>query len=380
LIRIHQPGEIPQRTAALHPVEAAYIRQFEPVGTQSLIRNVNTRILALEVGDTLMPISVDSPRPGNCYVVSPSTAYTDYANYELEVLPNRALRVGLRSLIAAVNRCFQRVRLDRVVHVNNWMLSTNLYGSWQGSGLPELTAEMISRYPDKAIVFRSVNPFTNGELIARLNSAGYLLLPSRRIYFQDAREGDARSVTSHRDYRHDARLLKRSGYRICRPDADAGPELFDRLETLYNRLYLEKYTPLNPHFTSQWMRNGCRDAWLNLICLVSTGGSLDGVAGYVQRGDTMTNPVFGYETALPQSVGLYRMLSWICTNEAIERRLALNCSAGAAAFKRSRGAVPHTEYCAVYAKHLDFERKLAWSLLSVLLNRFAAPLLRRFEL
>jgi len=376
---IYQPGEIPDRLSNLHPSEAAYIRQFTD-GTQSLIRNVDTRVFALEVAGALLPITVDSPRPGNCYVVSPTAAYTDYARYELGVVPQPAVRSALGCVIAVCARWFRRIQLDRVVHVNNWMLSTNLYGGWQGEGLEELTGELLTRYPDRAVAFRSVNTFSNTALINRLRAAGYLLLPSRQIYVQDARQDQGRSFSCHRDYQHDARQVRRSRYRICRPDKDADGTLFERIETLYNLLYLDKYTPLNPQFTSQWLRNGHRDGWLNLVCLISPEGSIDGVAGYIQRGDTMTNPVFGYDTALPQALGLYRQLSWICTNEAIERRLALNCSAGAAAFKRSRGAVPHIEYCAVYARHLEFERKLAWRLLSGVLNRFAIPLLRRYEL
>jgi hypothetical protein len=361
-------------------MEAAYVRQFAKSTTQSLIRNVETSILALEVGGALVPMTVDNPRPGNCYVVSPTCAYTDYARYELGVVPRRELRATLKCLIAICERWFRRNRLDRVVHVNNWMLSTNLYGAWNGDGLEDLTETLAERYPDRAIAFRSLNSFSNGGLIGCLTRAGYLLIPSRQIYVQDCRQDQGRSFTRHRDYKQDTRLVSTSSYRICRPDRDTDQAFFERLEWLYNQLYLEKYTPLNPQFTARWMQNGHRDGWLDLIGLVSPEGRIDGVAGYVQRGDTMTTPVLGYDTALPQSIGLYRMLSWICTNEAIERRLALNCSAGAAAFKRSRGAVPHIEYCAVYIKHVEFQRKLAWRLLSGVLNRFAAPLLRRYEL
>lgn len=288
--------------------------------------------------------------------------------------------MALHSVVAAFECWFRRVRFDRVVHVNNWMLSTNLYDGWQGEGLPEITSRLIEYSPDRAVAFRSLNPLSNSRLIERLSLNGYLLLPSRQIYIQDASSDDGCRFSRRRDFKNDARLFAETGYRVCRPGLDSEPVPFERMEYLYGRLYLEKYTMLNPQFTSRWLSNGHDDGWLNLFCLESSEGKIDGVAGIVRRGDTMTTPVLGYDTLLPQSRGLYRMLCWVCTDQAIRNRLVLNCSAGAADFKRSRGACPYTECSAVYVNHLEAERKLAWRLLAVLLNRFAAPLLHRYAL
>ena len=380
MIELFDPGALPESLIRRWPMEAAYIRQFADTPSSALIRNAATTVRALSTGDALMPITVDASRPGNCYVVSPAAAYTAYARFELQVLPQRWLRAGLNGLIAVLDKWLRRVRFDRTVHVNNWMLSTNLYGDWEGAGLADITAAMIESFPDKAIVFRSLNPLSNGRLLELLARAGYLFLPSRQIYVQDARHGNGHQFSKRRDSKQDSRLLARSGYRVSRPDSEQDSAVFDRLEYLYGQLYLDKYTRLNPQFTSQWLRNGCQDRWLNLFCLVSPEGRIDGVAGMIRRGATTTTPVLGYDIELPQSLGMYRMLSWICTDEAIRNCLTLNCSAGAAAFKRSRGAAPYIEYSAAYVRHLDVERKLAWQVLNGLLNRFAAPLLRRYAL
>ena len=380
VIELFDAGDLPEALAQRWPMEAAYIRQFAQTPSQDLIRNVTTTVRALSIGDALMPVTVDSPHPGNCYVVSPSAAYTEYARYELQILPQPLVKQILKGVIAAFEYWYRRVRFDRIVHVNNWMLSTNMYHCWEGEGLEEITAALLDRYPDKAIVFRSLNPFSNGKLLETMTRSGYVLLPSRQVYIQDARQDQGRRFSAHRDFKRDARLVAQRGYRVCSPDPDRNPGVFERLENLYGQLYLEKYTPLNPQFTSRWLQNGFQDGWLKLFCLTSAEGRIDGVAGVVRRGDTMTTPVLGYEMALPQSLGLYRMLSWISTDEAIRNGLAFNGSAGAASFKRSRGAVPYIEYSAVYGKHLDFERKLAWHVLQSLLNRFAAPLMRRYAL
>lgn len=380
MIELFGPVDLPDAVARRCPAEAAYIRQFADTPSQDLIRNVSTVVRALSVGDTLIPVTVDSPVRGNCYVVSPSATYTDYAEYELQVVPSAIVRAALKAVIALLGRSFGRVGLDRVVHVNNWMVSTNLYLGWEAGQLEEITVAVRKQYPESAIAFRSLNTFSNGALLRQAVRSGHLLLPSRQIYIQDARKEGGSRFRARRDLKQDARLFAQSGYTVCRPDPDCDPEVFDRLERLYNLLYLEKYTALNPRFTGRWIRNGCREGWLDLTCLVTEDGRIDGVAGCLRRGDTMTTPVLGYDTALPQSLGLYRMLSWICTDKAIRNGLALNCSGGASSFKRSRGAAPVIEYSAVYVKHLDPERKRAWHVLAGLLNRFAAPLLRRYAL
>ncbi|HLJ54298.1 MAG TPA: hypothetical protein VKT77_04610 [Chthonomonadaceae bacterium] len=380
MVALYEPRDVPGALADRHPGEFAYIRQFARWPARELVRNVDTHVLALSAGDTLMPVTLDRPRAGNCYVVSPTAAYTDYARYELQIVPSGAARLAGEALISAVSLWLRRVRLDRIVHVNNWMLSTNLYGEWSGEGLAEIVEALSALYPDRAIVLRSLNTFSNATLLDRAARCGCQLLPSRQIYIQDGRQAGGRRLAGRRDYKQDGRLFAQTGYRVCAPDPDREPCVFDRIESLYAKLYLERYTPLNPQFTSHWLRNGCADGWLKLFCLISPEGGIDGVAGMIERGDTITTPVLGYDTDLPQSLGLYRMLCRICTDEAIARGLALNGSAGAASFKRSRGGVPHVEYSAVFADHLGFESRLAWRTLSALLNRFAAPLLQRYAL
>ena len=180
MIELFEPGDLPEYLVQRCPMEAAYIQQFAGAAAQDLIRNVTTSVRALAVADALMPVTVDSPQPGNCYVVSPTAAYSDYARYELQVLPNPFARSGLGAVVGAFDRWSRRVRLDRVVHVNNWMLSTNLYGCWKGEGLEDVTAGITEHFPDRAIALRSLNTFSNRELIQRGAQNGCLLLPSRQ--------------------------------------------------------------------------------------------------------------------------------------------------------------------------------------------------------
>ena len=93
----------------------------------------------------------------------------------------------------------------------------------------------------------------------------------------------------------------------------------------------------------------------------------------------MTTPVFGYDTAVPQEIGLYRMLSAVLLRQSAEEGCLLHESAGAAQFKRNRGATAEIEYSAVYDRHLPFYRRMGWAMLSPLLNRVGVPIMKKHK-
>lgn len=346
------------------------------------IGNVTTQMRILDTGTHLFPVSVNDgdDAPNNSYVVSPLTAYTGYADYELERLGRTWLTWPLRSLTKIIGKRLKAAHLDRIVQVNNWLLSTNLYpGNWHGTDLSAVTRLLVDAYPDHAIGFRSLNRHSNPELIDQLYALGYLSLPSRQVYLLDARLGAESPFLTRRDNRRDAKLLADTTYRIVL-GRDINEHDFIRLEHLYNLLYLNKYCPLNPQFSADWLRCGLRDGWLELTALRSPTGSLDGVVGWFTNGHILTTPVVGYDIALPQTLGLYRLLCRIRLNEAVRRRCLLNLSAGAAQFKRLRGGLPEIEYSLVYVGHLPAARRRVWQLLEKVLHTVGVPIMRKIKL
>lgn len=348
----------------------------------SAIGNVATRLRLLDTGDHLMPVSVNEggERADNSYVVSPLTTYTGYADYEIGQLGRPWLASPLRQLVRGVGGWLERARIDRIVQVNNWLLSTNLYPSeWDGADLPAITRLLIDAYPDHAIGFRSLNRYSNAGLITQMEALGYLAIPSRQVYLFDGCNGPGSTYLCRRDSRRDTRLLARTGYVQVPGDALVDAE-YPRLEQLYNQLYLEKYCPLNPHFSADWMRVGQRDGWLRLTALRSPAGRIDGVLGWVANEHILTTPVVGYDTSLPQKLGLYRLISQISLEEAARRRGLLNMSAGAADFKRMRGGQPEIEYSLVLVNHLPRERQRVWRVLGSLLHAVGVPIMRKLKL
>ena len=86
-------------------------------------------------------------------------------------------------------------------------------------------------------------------------------------------------------------------------------------------------------------------------------------------GRYITAPLFGYDTALPQRLGLYRLLSTLTSLEALAQGRVVHFSAGVGPFKRLRGGQAAIEYNAVYTRHLPAGWRRPWRFLQVLMDR-----------
>ena len=105
-------------------------------------------------------------------------------------------------------------------------------------------------------------------------------------------------------------------------------------------------------------------------------GVIQAVSGLFIRDNVLTPPVVGYDTTKPAAEGLYRIASYLFSQTTAERGLRLNGSAGAAGFKRNRGAFGVIEYSAIYAAHLPFRRRATLRLLEFILTVIAVPVMK----
>ena len=96
-------------------------------------------------------------------------------------------------------------------------------------------------------------------------------------------------------------------------------------------------------------------------------------------GDSAGNTVFGYDTTLPQNLGLYRRLMALLYVEAQRRDCRLHLSSGAGTFKRGRGGVPHQEYSAIYSGHLGRAQSTAIKTFAAFMDRAVPWALARAE-
>lgn len=367
------------------PLDRATIQSFIEAfndAERPLIKNVETKAQLTKIDSEtfLTTINVQGQQsPVNSYVVSPVTAFGHYALDEIRRLHRPWVTWPLKLLVIACRSLFVWGRLDSVVNINNWLLSTNIYpASWYGGGALDAAKSISQIHPDKAIVFRSLNTQANSALLKNLLSQGFLCIPSRQVYIFDFRD-DASTLLRRHNNRMDAKLLEKTPLMRCSA-ASFNDEDYARAEFLYRDLYVNKYSELNPQYTAAWLKLGVAQGWLELEGLRNTQGVLDGVVGWVVASDTVTAPIVGYDTSQPAKLGLYRLLTHLCLLRAANDQKRLNFSSGAAHFKRLRGGEPAIEYSAVYVAHLPFYSRYVWQLLGFLLTTIAVPLMRRWQL
>ncbi|SEF67180.1 hypothetical protein SAMN02799616_00822 [Paenibacillus sp. UNC499MF] len=366
----------PGKSHPANEMTRAYTEPLIDGGTEAYIRNVRTTMELVRAGEQLLPVTVNETEYENSYVCSPYSTYVSYALEELVLFKSELLKSVLRGVIGFLSPLLKGARINRNVHVNNWLLSTNLYEELPREDIRELTGGLLKRYPSHAIIFRSLNEVTNPQLMKDLTKLGWIFVPSRQVYFFDGREPDYMHKSNNV---WDKKLLRRSPLRIVGHE-EIVPSDYPRIVELYEDLYIRKYSRLNPRFTEAYIANCHKHGLLRIGGLRDSSGILQGVIGCFEKAGVITAPLVGYNTSLPQKDGLYRMLMNLVLTRAAEQSKLLHLSSGAAHFKRIRGGSPAIEYSAVYIRHLPLRRRAVWLGLSRLLNGVGVPVMRKYRL
>jgi Acetyltransferase (GNAT) domain len=350
-------------------------------GSSHYIDNVETRLLALAIDDLIFPVTVNDREYENAYVCSFYAHYIIYAKDELVNLKLPVLEKLLTLFLTGMGRLLKGSAINRTVIINNWLLSTNLYPDLSAAQIGAITQHIQQVFPGHAIAFRSINTFKDPNIIKTFQAQGYQMLGSRQVYISDLKMPHLSSKHRQRMKRYlkqDLQLFETHGYQMI-DAAQLEAKDIARIVELYSLLYLQKYSPNSPQFNENFIRMACDRGFLELRAL-SKGDKIDGVVGFFRLDGIMTPPVVGYDTSLPQDLGLYRMLTAYLIQEATQRGLISHQSAGVASFKRRRGFLGWIEYTAVFHQHLPIHRRFGWWLLALCIDRIAIPLMRAYKL
>lgn len=358
--------------------EHSMLKSFLKNGARHYIRNTDCELSLLVDKDLFLPIVKPYEDYANSYVCSPYGQYVDYGYKEVDIeLSERPWANKLsKGAIKIFEKCAPRKHFDKVVFVNNWLLSTNLYPEITAQQLKDITDLLISEYPDRAIVFRSVGDILNHQLLSDLENLNYDKVLSRQIYILDPKLGIYKKKKA---YKEDLRLQrKRTNYQWVNTEA-CPSDIWKKVKQFYDDLYLHKYSILNPQFTNAFFRDSIQEKWLSYQFL-QKDGEVHACIAYFHKNGIMTTPILGYNFDLPKTEGLYRLDSLKIIAEGVENGLIIHNSSGAAKYKKHRGAVPSSEYNLVYSKHLSKARKFPWKLLQGMTKHIATPILNRYEL
>lgn len=314
-------------------------------------------------------VAVTSPVNRNCYVVSATGQYLDYAREEVRRIAS-PLHRGL-SHFGFVPLSPMLRALDPITVLDALPVSTVLHATRTKHDWAEALECARRAYPGRPVVVRSLDAVTTAETIAQLIECGLQLVPSRMVFHQDPRE---KSFWRIRNIRHDMTLADTAPLASRRMLAADAP----RIAELYWQLYGEKHSTLNPQFSVAWLAHGISAGVLRGEGLIHNGRLAAAYLSYTVN-DIMTNPVFGYDLTIPQSVGLYRRLSLRALQDARDTGLVLHASSGAPGFKQSRGGVPALEYHAVDLRGVRGAQRAAWRAMIWTANAIGPQMLRNAQ-
>lgn len=343
-----------------------YTRALVRGGAASYVDNAHVETKALVVDGKVVPLVLVQPGADNSNVCSPYAHYVRYLAAERAMRHRRIPPALVTAAGLPAGLALRFGGIDRVVYVNNWLLTSNPSPGLTSNQIGRITAMLTAACPRSAIIFRSVNPRLDAAGVDALRCNEYRLIRSRRVYVLDPIEGRHRA---HANVRKDLGLLRRTPYEVVGNPADLEPHVA-RMTMLYRDLYLRKYPALNPQFNARFFALTLRDEVFSYRAL-RIDGRIDAFASYFVEGGVLTGVVIGYDRQLRRSLGLYRMTVALLIEEAAAGGLLVNLSAGADRYKLLRGAQPVDEFDAVYTRHLPWPRRAAWAAVSIASNRHA---------
>lgn len=348
-----------------------YLTPLIENGVGGYIANVETELCVLAIDDLVLPVSITTESYESSYVCSPYNQYITYAKEELYHLKNKPLEKVFGLILSSAGFFLRKASFNRVVAVNNWLVSTNLYPDISEDQIKRITEFLSVRFKEYAILFRSIPETPQSPFLSYFSRAGYLRVASRQIYLWNPLDGH---LVQRRDFKTDAKLLSDKSFLIKTPQVEDAASL----RCLYDQLYLQKYSFSNPRFTDRFFKLLIEKNIFSFL-VINENEKPIGVLGYFVVGSMLTTPILGYDTSRAQ-IPLYRILSYLIFKAGNDLGITVHASSGAASFKRNRGCVPYTEYLAVYVRHLGLRQKIGWYVVRFLVNRIGLPIIKYYQL
>lgn len=350
---------------------------FASKNSEDVILNTETEFEFLKLSNNIyFPVTINDLEGENSFVCSPYTAYALYSKEELLTkVKSKIVQWLLLLIIKMIGLWLKFSNIDRNVQVNNFLLSTNPYPDWEGDEISDLTDLIISKYPDHAIIFRSLNEYQHKNLIDKFVEERYEKIGSRQVYIYDM---DYPAWLKHNNNKNDHRIINKQ--QLIKLDHDGMADYLEEALNLYNQLYLEKYSKFNPQFTLDYFKKCHSSKLMYFQGYKDKNGRLVTFSGLFKIGNTITSPLVGYDTSAPQKQGLYIHAINLIMDYKFKHQILLNLSSGASRFKKLRGGLPSIEYSVVYTAHLSLKRRMAWSILQFISNKIGVPLVKRYEL
>ena len=321
-----------------------------------------------------IPLSVShGSATATTFVASPKSALFLYGIEEIDLIPNSASRLLIRMALRLGSELAGILKFDKFVFIHNSLLTTNLLENISFTDTLGAVRRINHELPGHYIGIRSISRSINSSVHDTLAEGGFRMIAARSIYIcKDPLE----QLRRRRDHIRDSALIEKHHLRFREPVSDAD---FQIIAKLYRSLYIDKHSGLNPHYSAHYFQCAVKSRFLSIRLVLCGDDIIIGFIAFHQTTKALSIPAMGYDPNGSQPF-VYRALINLAFRVAAHNGLMLHLSAGAASFKRSRGATQEIEWMAVYVENLHVVKRLFIEVLSYLSTRIAAPLMVRFRI
>ncbi len=309
------------------------VRLWPRVKLSRWIVNASADLLWFDQGSIPVSRAFVAREKDATYITAPRSGWIDYPAAEIEANPLAFLAIKL------AGRILYCLGIDKTLFVGNYPVSTSIWDAVQQQEFPEICEQLAMDYPDYFIGVRNILPHRHSELIAALEQAGLHAFPARVIYEFDFRHEDGKKY-SH--LQRDLNFFNKSRIRTV-VSAYLSEVQTARIQYLYNKIYLEKHSVLNPQYTLEFFSELIQSGLMQCLLLKSEKDEIISFALLCEQSGTLTIPALGYDDSF-EKIGSYRMLFAAIHTYAKKRKMLLNYSSGAGDFKRKRGGIAYLEY------------------------------------
>jgi len=218
--------------------------------------------------------------------------------------------------------------------------------------LEEYFPGLRGEYPEHPLFIRGLIGGQHLPAFRQLRQMGFFLIPYRRIFlFQETSE---KNCSKH--MKQDLARLQKYRDAVSCPQEPLPNVDYEVMVALYRKLYLGKYSFLNPDYTPSFLREmHCQGRLRLMICRNSTG-EIFGFSGCTRQGNRMNANLVGHNREMMPGLSAYLLTNAAEAEYALQNDCVINFGAGAQKFKLSRGCIPDYEYIAMYVPPISLLR------------------------
>lgn len=335
---------------------------FEQGFRQTIANGGDCHMELMECGDYSIPLGVNPGTAATGTCQSPRAFFIRSAAEEIRrgsapYLLRQTAAAGLEAL----DLLLHGRHLDRCTMVNHWGLLQPIEPQGELPPPAQWLPALTQRYPDHAPLLL-ISPEWYPERARELQDAGFRLIPARVAYRWKPEVWKMASRKKRLELRRDFKLLDNPQLEFLTEKDDLSWVDPNDLHSLFENIYIHKYSEHNPQFTSSFFASLLKERSFHLN-LIRADGELVGFGGWCQTPRHRHNILLGHRPTEAAPSGLYRPIVGLAFRDCLETGESLYLSSGAGQFKSLRAAESVVEYFAVYDRHLPASRRVAWATL-----------------